>query len=185
MSYTLEAFIARAGIFVPFQALSPCITIAPMAQGFEMILNDEFLKEAIEAQPEFAQPQANIGQAYPGFHLTEALVSFGLSLSFQQPIVYVEAEYWGGLGNQHAVLWHEGKVVLLPITNGIESEDYKKQGFVFLKDAPINSVLRVLGVQIETIDEFASLGLMMERAMRDWSRRFNPHANRDECKAKR
>jgi hypothetical protein len=185
MGYDIEAFIARTGTFAPLQALSPCITIVPLAQEFEMILNDEFLGEAIEAQTEFAQAQGNIKETYPGFHLSNALVSFGLSLSSQQPIVYVEAEFWGGMGNQHGVLWHEAKVVLLPITNGIESEDYQKQGFEFLKDAPINSVLRVLGVQVEKIDEFASLGLMQERNMSGWFRRFNLHPNKDDCKAKR
>lgn len=185
MAYTLSAFIARYGAFASTQALSPCITVVPLAQGFEMILNDKFLEDAIEAQTEFAQAQGDIELAYPGFHLTETLLDFGLSLSAQQPIAYVEADFFGGIGDQHAVLWHEGNVVLLPVTNGFMSEDYKKHGFMFLKDAPINSVLRLLGVQIETIDEFASLGLMMERAMRDWSRRFNPQANTDECKASR
>lgn len=199
MSYTLSAFIAQSGTFTPFQALSPCITIVPLAQGFEMILNDEFLRDAIESQPEFAQAQPRLAElkqaqlklaqehvveGYPT-DLTEVLVAFGLSLSRQQLIAYVEASFWGGMGEQYAVLWQDGQAILLPVTNGLTSERYHDHGFAFLKDAPINSVLRVLGVQIERTDEFASIGLMMERDMSGWFDRFNTHPNKDRCKPKR
>jgi len=181
---------------VPYQALSSCITIVPLAQGFEMLLSDKFLKEVISTQTELAQAQPrlaalkqahvelaqerdHIEEGFPRW-LTEALVSFGLSLASQQPIVYVEAEFFGGVGEQYGVLWQGGQIALLPSTNGLNSHLYSNEE----NDGPINSVLRGLGVQAEKYDEFYALSLGLERSVNGWFRRINPHANTDDCKSR-
>lgn len=196
MAYSLSAFIAKAGTFALSQVLSPCITIVPLEQGFEMLLNDESLKDTVNVQAEFSQAQprlAELKQAqielaqkhkhtedrFPA-ELTDALVAFGLSLS-QQPIAYVEADFFGGVGEQYGVLWHNRQVALLPSTNGLISNRYSNEE----NNGPINTVLRGLGVQVEKYDEFYVLGLGQERHVSDWVRRFNPHASTDDCKTKR
>ena len=64
-------------------------------------------------------------------------------------VAYVEAEYFGGVGEQRAVVWRDGA--------GTEP-------------ATINDALQILGVRrTADRDEFDSIGLGRHRTTRDWS----------------
>lgn len=76
------------------------------------------------------------------------------------PVAYVEAEYFGGVGEQHAVLWQEGRAR------------------VFESELPgaINTALQGLGAQRtpsswtdDPQDEFDSVGLGRHRSTEDWA----------------
>jgi hypothetical protein len=78
------------------------------------------------------------------------------------PVAYVEAEYFGGTGEQAAQVWDSGEVVLGPLRLG-EEESFPATG------SPISQALRRLGVAKDNhYDEFDALGLGRHRDTQDW-----------------
>lgn len=69
---------------------------------------------------------------------------------------YVETEYFGGVGEQSAVLWRNGLLALGPTTMTTDSRTAGRPRSLW----PINAVLRELGVTAGTHhDEFDAFGL--------------------------
>jgi hypothetical protein len=69
-------------------------------------------------------------------------------LSHRGPVAYVEAEYFGGVGEQRATLWRDGVAEDLPA---------------------LNEALRALGVRrTGGRDEFDTIGLGRHRTTQDW-----------------
>jgi hypothetical protein len=78
------------------------------------------------------------------------------------PVAYVEAEFFGGTGEQHAQVWDNGAVVLGPLHLG-ENEPIPPAG------TPISQALRRLGVtKGNHYDEFDAVGLGRHRDTKDW-----------------
>jgi len=74
-------------------------------------------------------------------------------ISGDGPVAYIEAEFFGGVGGQSAVVWSEGKRVLGPIHD----------------QHAINQALRVLGVRPDgSHDEFDAVDLGRNRDTDDW-----------------
>lgn len=94
------------------------------------------------------------------FHnLSVAAYNFALEASKEGSIAYVEAEYFGGVGYQCAVVWQNEAVVLGPFLA------YKLP----ILEMPINRALRYFGVQKEHhLDEFDALSLGKIRHTGDW-----------------
>ena len=90
------------------------------------------------------------------------------------PVVYLEAEYAGGLGRQAAVAWLDcyvvyGPNVLLP------DEPFPVSTADPHSGSPIVQALRYLGVQaVGRADEFVVLGLGRHRSTRDWCAAWSP-----------
>ncbi len=90
------------------------------------------------------------------------------------PVVYLEADYAGGLGRQAAVAWLDchvvyGPNVLLPDEPFPVSTADPRSG------SPIVQALRYLGVQgVGRADEFVVLGLGRHRSTRDWCAAWSP-----------
>ena len=90
--------------------------------------------------------------------LSSAVESFGKALSAEGPVVYVETEYFGGVGKQAATVWDEGKQLMSPQKADIGS---------------INEGLKFIGVVCESeFDEFDSVGLGRYRSNEDWIERY-------------
>ena len=82
--------------------------------------------------------------------------------SVDGPVAYVEAEYFGGLGYQGAVVWQDGRIVLGPLTTADDSPVPDR--------SPISLALRHLGVSATGyVDEFAAVGLDRHRQMDEWT----------------
>jgi hypothetical protein len=78
------------------------------------------------------------------------------------PVAYIEAEFFGGIGEQHAQVWDNGAVVLGPLHLG-ENEPIPPTG------TPISHALRRLGVaKGNHYDEFDAVGLGRHRDTEDW-----------------
>jgi hypothetical protein len=74
-------------------------------------------------------------------------------MSLTTPVAYIEAEFFGGLGGQSAVVWSGGSEIMAPI------------------HAPnaIDQALRLQGVLAgDAYDAFAALGLGRHRNTHDW-----------------
>ena len=78
------------------------------------------------------------------------------------PVAYVEAEFFGGPGEQAAQVWDGGEAVLGPLRLG-EDEPFPQDG------SPISQALRRLGVAKDNhYDEFDAVGLGRHRDTEDW-----------------
>jgi hypothetical protein len=79
------------------------------------------------------------------------------------PLAYVEAEYFGGVGEQHAALWDGGVLTWGPISIGFQQAT-PPQG------TAISQALRRIGVTCtgEAHDEFDAVGLRRHRHLQDW-----------------
>jgi hypothetical protein len=76
-----------------------------------------------------------------------------LSHSTSSTIAYVESEYFGGTGEENAIVWENGDMV------------YKEQGV----HSAVNRALKQLGViKDEQKDEFDTVGLGNNRDTIDW-----------------
>lgn len=80
------------------------------------------------------------------------------------PVAYVEADFFGGVGQQGSVVWEGGEVVLGPLVDPEPSQRTEVEA------RPINRALRRLGVRrsSDDVDEFATLGLGNHRDTEDW-----------------
>lgn len=92
-----------------------------------------------------------------GFESTLARWSLG------GPLAYVEAEYFGGVGEQRAAVW-EGGTLPKDVLHVRQGEPFPTQG------SPISQVLRRLGaVKGSYVDEFEAVGLRRHRCTEDWA----------------
>lgn len=90
----------------------------------------------------------------PGFEkLSTPLAELLRDVSEETSVSYVEAEFWGGVGAQSAVIWEKREVVF----QSMSSQD------------AINQVLRRLGIEAKgAIDEFAAVNLGRNRFTDEW-----------------
>jgi hypothetical protein len=78
------------------------------------------------------------------------------------PVAYVEAEYFGGTGEQSAMTWDAGEVVLGPLHLTVNASGPAV-------GTPISQALRRLGVTTDGHqDEFDAAGLGLRRNTEDW-----------------
>jgi hypothetical protein len=166
MGYELYAFVAQRGKFAQLKELSPYITVAEVQQGFDLLLSDWHLAEALKLS------YFEKTQGFEETSLDKSLITFAEQLSKDSQIGYIEAKFFGGAGHQYAFLWENSKLLLSPATNGW-------QGFRPMHERPINEVLKAMGVEAERYDEFAALGLMQYRHMEDWFEAFTEFSRKD------
>jgi hypothetical protein len=133
MSYTLQAIV---GVLPDLREALPDNVVVALEQGVGLIPLTDSLREAHDI---------------PFLAFGEELVTDGLS-SLVRPLkkgAYLEAEYFGGQGNQASVIWEDGSLVFGPIRAA---------------DA-INQALRLFGVEKkDCLDEFEALGLGRHRS---------------------
>jgi hypothetical protein len=85
--------------------------------------------------------------------LSEAVERLARELSIKSPVAYLEAEYFGGVGAQSAVIW----------ANGV------KAGEMLREEHSINRALRELGVHLaDAHDEFDEVRLGRHRGTGEW-----------------
>ncbi|MCX4764991.1 hypothetical protein OG562_29280 [Streptomyces sp. NBC_01275] len=98
-----------------------------------------------------------------GFRFLPAALVHRLALwSHAGPAAYVEADYFGGVGEQQAAVWHEGRLTLGPLRVE-EEEPFPAEG------SPISQALRRLGVVAQAgEDEFSAVRLGRRRSLMGW-----------------
>lgn len=143
MGYCLNALIAPRVIFDARVSNIAAARIVRLAQGMSMIPVTDLLYDEI-----------GDGGALGYFaKLSPGIEQWALSLSARGLISYVEAEFFGGVGRQSALVWRDGKRMLGPL---------------HATDA-IDQALRLLGVSATAdSDEFDALGLGAHRETDEW-----------------
>jgi len=101
------------------------------------------------------------GRQYSEFRdLVPAGVGLLETLSLHSPVAYFETEYFGGSGDQVAMLFRQGHLALGPLQESSRRAD---------QPGPINQVLHELGVRKRgAADEFEAVGLDSLRSMEEW-----------------
>ncbi|MGW5611730.1 hypothetical protein ACWEWI_37895 [Streptomyces sp. NPDC003753] len=78
------------------------------------------------------------------------------------PVAYVEAEYFGGVGEQRAAVWADGVLAVGPL-------DVPAKKWLSRAASPISQALRQLGARSGLgKDEFEAVGLDRHRNNDDW-----------------
>jgi hypothetical protein len=143
MGYYLEALIGRT-LSDHARGLKNA-RLVPLERGLAMIPVTDALHAEIGA-----------GDELPRFEKLSQRIEEWARRPSPDPVAYVEAEFFGGLGGQSAVVWQGGERVLGPL---------------HATDA-INQALRVLGVSPDGAhDEFDAVELGRHRKTADWVRK--------------
>lgn len=106
----------------------------------------------------------------PGFLLlTDWLVERIAACSAHGPLAYLEADFFGGVGSQQAVVWEQGEIALGPLHQPVGA--FASQG-----GSPLSQALRHLGVATGPgdLDEFDASGLGTHRSTEKWAERGLP-----------
>jgi hypothetical protein len=150
MGYYLQALIGKTDSLKSDPKSCPSEHRVELAQGYTMILvTDEFCEEIA------VKFSANEEESASGFSmLTENLAAWAKQISKLTPVAYIEAEYFGGAGEQSAIVWDKSEIKLGPISAEI---------------GPINQALSFLGAKVLSAnDEFEAVGLNRGRDSEDW-----------------
>jgi hypothetical protein len=143
MSYQLFALIGKSQTFKREELSFQNARIVALQQEIAMIpLTDELFEEIDSSD--------QIGNF---LKLSSEVEDWAQQISSKGLVAYVEAEFFGGEGDQSAVAWNAGSCVLGPIY-----EQYS-----------INRALKLLGVDRKNAhDEFDAMGLGKHRHTSDW-----------------
>jgi hypothetical protein len=154
MGYELQAVIASTDLLRAATADLAHARLAPLRQGFTLLpitddLFDSVTDRAADQMPGFWRLPNGFDRVLAAWSHTGA-------------VAYVEAEYFGGTGEQHAAVWHHGNLTLSP-PHLADRHPLPAAG------SPISRALRYLGARAggET-DEFAAVGLDQHRRIEDW-----------------
>jgi hypothetical protein len=173
MGYDLEAVVGSRRAFEPQQTRLAHMKVVSLHQDLVLIPITKELLTELAAKPSISSEKAGSLPDFPdGFRpqkLSAKLVHWLQELSCSAPVMYCEAEYFGGSGGQLAVVWQNRAVVFGPICPRWGQPD-QPLNVHLLSDMAINRALKVLGVEASLpSDEFDTVGLSKHRHTEDWS----------------
>ncbi|MDQ1051809.1 hypothetical protein [Streptomyces sp. V4I2] len=154
MGYSLQAVIADGEALRAAARDLPAARLASIGQSLSLMLMTDALFDSVAD---------GSGVGVLGFwrlpgDFEKALAAW----SAGGPLAYVEAEYFGGVGEQRAAVWDSGTVVLGPL-HVEEGQPFPPAG------SPISQALRRLGVVAGAgEDEFSAVGLDRHRHGEAW-----------------
>jgi hypothetical protein len=146
MSYFLYAILSKSQLQLRDELNS--VKSVNLGQGLFMIPLTDSLVDEITGLA------TGGNEVVHGFErLSTTLDGWLKEISTHTSVAYVEAEFWGGVGAQSAVMWHEREVVF----EALHTQD------------AINQILRRLGIEPgDKIDEFAAVELGRKRFIDEW-----------------
>jgi hypothetical protein len=161
MGYVLEALLAPLTIAESAAGSLPGAGVVRLREGIALV---PITGDAAEA---LSPGDRSIVSLLANHPLPAALTDLLRRTSQQGPIAYLEADIFGGTGQQASVLWERGELALGPLV------DPEPESLVVRGDRPewpFNQVLRRMGVAVAPgqPDEFATVGLGRHRETEDW-----------------
>lgn len=154
MGYELQAVIAGDELLRVASREVSGAQVVPLRQGLALMpITDEVFDAVTDG--------SDIGDL--GFwRLPGGFDTLLAQWSAAGPIAYVEAEYFGGVGEQRAAVWAEGALALGPL-------DVPTKKWLSRAVSPISQALRRLGAR-RTLgeDEFEAVGLDRHRNNDGW-----------------
>jgi hypothetical protein len=157
MGYSLEAIVAPAFVARAAAASLPGTRTVELGSGLSLV---PLVPEAVTALSPGDERIISLLVSEP---LPDRLTDLLRRASANGLIAYVEAEYFGGLGQQGSILRDRGELVLGPLLDPPEPGPPPHEA------GPINRVLQRMGVRrTREQDEFATVGLYRHRDTEDW-----------------
>ncbi|MBJ6637126.1 hypothetical protein H4K36_02640 [Streptomyces sp. DHE7-1] len=155
MGYDLHAVIADGEVLRGVARDLPVARLASIGQGLALLPMTDALFDSVT-------DRSGVGPL--GFwRLPGGFENSLADWSAGGPVAYVEAEYFGGAGEQRAAVWDGGTVVLGPL-HVEEGAPFPSAG------SPISQALRRLGaVAGAGEDEFSAVGLDRRRQGEAWT----------------
>lgn len=148
MGHHIEAFIARLDVLQKGLKDPGAAPVIPLAQGFGLLPLSDALEKAMGDGGDAENPYAEF------WRLSAPLAGLGKEISEAGKVAYVETDYFGGSGNQAAMLWERGEVIGPPCQSRIGA---------------INQILARMGVDKgDAADRFEALGLDRFRSNAEW-----------------
>lgn len=146
MGYTLQGFIGSAPVLKTWGIRFQTAKIISLSDEQALVPLDDALQDEIN--------QAANQLLEPWDILTEQIESVGCEMSRHGIVAYVEADYFGGRGDQSCIVWEKGKEQLR------ETRTAKA----------INHALKLLGVvcSANAVDEFDTVHLGRHRRVEGW-----------------
>jgi hypothetical protein len=149
MGHHIQAIVGSKHVLDILQQRFGLSTVVGLNQGLFML---PMLEEFYEALPSAIDTLAWEGEFHFRF-LDAKVVALLIDASKKDAVAYVETEYFGGDGDQGAIVAREGKIVFGPAEGG----------------GSINAALRMIGAKKESAhDEFDAVGLGRFRSNEDW-----------------
>ena len=154
MGYDLQAVIAGGEVLRAASRDLPAARLASLGQGLGLMPMTDAL---------FASVADGGGTGALGFWRLPGEFEKSLAdWSTAGPVAYVEAEYFGGVGEQKAAVWDGGTIALGPLQVQ-EGRPFPPAG------SPISQALRRLGAVAGVgEDEFSAVGLDRHRHNEAW-----------------
>jgi hypothetical protein len=152
--YRLQAVIAAEHVLRDLAGAFEDAPLVPLGQHLSLLPMTDALFDAVTVA---GTPHLDgFWQAPAGFGRVLA------ACSANGPVAYVEAEYFGGAGEQSAMVWDGGQVVLRHL-------HLAEKAPIPAVGTPISQALRRLGVtKGDHQDEFDAVGLGRHRDTTDW-----------------
>jgi hypothetical protein len=156
MGHKLHAVLGPRAAVAEFASRWVLARLVELNQGFAMVPLSAALHDDIAELANLRTPDP-----HPGFERLSPGVEAALRLDASRagPVGYIETDYFGGVGEQRAIAWRAGEVLVGPFFSKTEWRD----------DGPhteppgeraVNRVLSVLGVVTsERTDAFDALAL--------------------------
>ena len=149
MTYVLQAVIAGDDLLRAAAQKVPGARVASLGQGLSLL---PMTNEVVDAVPD-----GSTARSLGFWRLSAGFERVLAEWSAAAPVAYVEAEYFGGVGEQRAVVWADGAVVLGPLDEQA------------MRLSPISQALRRLGATSGPgQDEFTAVGLDRHRHNDGW-----------------
>ena len=159
MGHSIQGIILRAANPTPGLDRIHCAVKEPLQGGLVFVpLSYAMFDEIVQEDP------ARAANPFVEFeYLAQALLDLVVEQSRIGPVAYIETDYFGGVGEQAAAAWDQGKIMCGPDKAAI---------------GPINAALQALGVSAQQhCDLFDAVGLQHHRSMDRWN---YPDPNEDE-----
>ncbi|TXS40173.1 hypothetical protein EAO75_34775 [Streptomyces sp. uw30] len=154
MGYDLQAVIADGEVLRGAARDLPAARLASIGQGLSLMPMTGVLFDSVA-------DGSGVG-ALGFWRLPGGFEKALADWSAGRPVAYVEAEYFGGVGEQRAAVWDGGTIVLGPLQI-VEGQPFPPAG------SPISQALRRLGVVASAgEDEFSAVGLDRHRHGEAW-----------------
>ncbi|MGC0334520.1 hypothetical protein RKD23_007510 [Streptomyces sp. SAI-170] len=154
MGYELQAVIAGDELLRAASHDVPGARVAPLRQGLALMpMTDEVFD---------AFTDGSTSGVLGFWRLPGGFERVLTQWSTAGPVAYVEAEYFGGVGEQRAAVWTDGALAVGPL-------DVPAKQWLSRAVSPISQALRQLGARSSLgEDEFEAVGLDRHRKNDDW-----------------
>ncbi|MEW2458907.1 hypothetical protein [Streptomyces albus] len=154
MGYELQAVIARDEVLRVASREVPGSRVVRLGQDLSLMpMTDEVFDAVTDGSD---------GRGLGFWRLPGGFDTLLARWSAAGPIAYVEAEYFGGAGEQRAAVWVDGALALGPLDAPAKKQSSRSV-------SPICQALRRLGARRRLgEDEFEAVGLGRHRSNEDW-----------------